>query len=283
MRGLGDRILGPSAGKRRRRFLFGALVPIAALAALLVANALAVHDENFQLDGDVNASTTTSFGGHTQTFDWDSFFNAAGQESPVLPDPSRPGFDASSFDQDFNTNANGSFNTSDDTTFATGSKDTLAITPGWQCNQDANVNSKIDVMNAYATSYTAGSQEFLYFALERNANTGTADVGFWFLQNENVNCSDPESPGSTPFTGAHTDGDLLVVSEFTSGGTVSTIQVYRWDGGATGSLNPTAVISGADCRTAASDGPGRSGVREDEHRDDHNAVADLEQAGRRWT
>ena len=248
------RIVGLTGGKRRRGFLIGALASVAAVGALLVSNALAVHDENFQLDGDVSASTTTNFGGHTQQFDWDSFFNAAGEKSPVLPDPSRPGFDTSSFDQDFNTNANGSFNTSDDTTFATGSKDTLAITPGWQCNHDANVNSKIDVMNAYATSYTAGGQEFLYFALERNANTGTADVGFWFLQDDNVNCESPG--GSTAFTGSHVDGDLLVVSEFTSGGTVSTINVYRWVGGANGSLDPTPVISGADCRTAPLTGLG---------------------------
>lgn len=252
------RIVGLTGGKRRRGILFGALASVAAVGALLVSNALAVHDENFQLDGDVSASTTTNFGGHTQSFDWDSFFNAAGEKSPVLPDPSRPGFDASSFDQDFNTNANGSFNTSDSSTFATGSKDTLAITPGWQCNQDANVNSKIDIMNAYATSYSAGGQEFLYFALERNANTGTADVGFWFLQDDNVNCQSPG--GNTAFNGDHVDGDLLVVSEFTSGGTVSTIQVYRWDGGANGSLNPTPVINnpggGADCRTAPLTGVG---------------------------
>ncbi len=32
------------------------------------------------------------------------------------------------------------------------------------------------------------------------------------------------------FSGEHQDGDLLVVSEFTNGGIVSTINVYRWDG-----------------------------------------------------
>ncbi len=37
------------------------------------------------------------------------------------------------------------FVTSDDKTFATGFKDTLPITSGWQCNQDNNVNSKMGV------------------------------------------------------------------------------------------------------------------------------------------
>ncbi len=51
------------------------------------------------------------------------------------------------------------------------------------------------------------------------------------------------------FTGDHTDGDLLVVSEFSNGGVVSTIQVYRWDGGANGTLNPNSVAGGVnlDC------------------------------------
>ena len=53
----------------------------------------------------------------------------------------------------------------------------------------ANVNSKIHIMNTYATSYTASERhEFLYFGLERNANTGNADVAFWFLQSDNAGC-----------------------------------------------------------------------------------------------
>jgi hypothetical protein len=44
-------------------------------AGVFALSALAVHDEAFQLDGDVIASTTTSVGGTTQTLDWDSFFN----------------------------------------------------------------------------------------------------------------------------------------------------------------------------------------------------------------
>jgi hypothetical protein len=237
------RIVERTRGKRQRRILLGAGASVAVLVTLLVSNALAVHDETFQLDGDVSASTTTNVGGNTQTLDWDSFFDAAGNEK-TLPS----GFDASVFHRDFNTNANGSFNTSDDTTFATGSKDTLAITPGWQCNHDANVNSKIDIMNAYSASFTNGSgDEILYFGLERNANTGDGNVGFWFLQDDNVACSSPS--GNAPFAGDHTDGDLLVVSAFTNGGAVSTIDVYRWNGGAGGSLGTTPVAHGVDCKT----------------------------------
>ena len=152
------------------------------MATLGVGPAFAVHDAAFQLDGDVSASTTTAVGGTTQTVDWDSIFTAAGAKKSPLP----TGFTSAVFDRDFVTNANGTFNTSDATTFTTGSKDTLPIS-GWQCTASANVNSKIDVMNSYATAYTAANgDQILYFALERNANTGDANVAFWFLQDQNV-------------------------------------------------------------------------------------------------
>jgi hypothetical protein len=241
---LRSRILGPAGSKRRRRFRLVPVLVVTALTLLLVAGAQAVHDLDFQLDGDVLASTTTNVGGTTQLLDWDSFFNASG--TPLaLP----PGFDASTFDRDFETNPNGSFNKSDPSTWATGSKDTLPITPtNWQCKTDQNTLDKNDIMNAYAASYApAGGDEILYFALERNGNSGSANVGFWFLQDGNVDCESPD--GNTPFAGSHTTGDLLVVSEFTQGGTVSTINVYEWVGGALGFLNPIAVASGADCET----------------------------------
>jgi hypothetical protein len=228
--------------KQRGRRPLTALAALGLVAGLLITSGivLAVHDEDFQLDGDVLASTTTSVDG-TQTIDWDSIFTAAGAPVGSLPG----GFSDAGFQPDFTVNTNGTFNTSDNTTYATGSKDTLPIS-GWQCNFDNNVNSKIDVMNAYTVSYTnTDGDEIQYFALERNVNTGTADVGFWFLQDA-VGCE--SSGGAVTFTGAHTDGDVLVVSEFSNGGTVSTINVYRWDGGANGSLNPIPIGVGVDCR-----------------------------------
>jgi hypothetical protein len=111
-----------------------------------------------------------------------------------------------------------------------------------------NVNSKTDIANAYAAAYTAqDGDQVLYFALERNDNSGTGNVGFWFLQ-ENANCV-----GNANFTSKHADGDLFIVSEFSSGGTVSTIQVHRWMGGANGALKTTPEISGAQCGATAAD------------------------------
>jgi hypothetical protein len=229
--------------KRRGRRPLAALAILSIVAGSILASgiALAVHDEDFQLDGDVLSSTTTNVGGSTQAVDWDAIFDADGAAIDPLP----TGFADAGFEADFNVNTNGSFNTSDTSTFATGSKDTLPIS-GWQCNFDNNVNSKIDVMNAYTVGYTnADGDEIQYFALERNTNTGDANVGFWFLQDA-VGCS--STGGAADFTGGHTDGDVLVVSEFSNGGTVSTINVYRWDGDDSGSLNPVPIGTGVDCR-----------------------------------
>jgi hypothetical protein len=240
-----QRILGLAGGKRRRRFLLGVVAAVTALGAFMISNALAVHDLAFQLDGDVSASTATNVGGSTQPFDWDSFFDANGNKKP-LP----AGFDASAFDRDFLTKANGSFDPADTSIFTTGSKDTLPIASGWQCKSSNNVNSKDDIMNAYSAAYTASNgDEILYFALEKNANEGNNNVGFWFLQDGAVGCD--AAAGTTSFSGNHQDGDLLIVSAFTNGGSVSTIDVYRWNGGANGSLGTTPVLHGVDCQGAS--------------------------------
>jgi hypothetical protein len=221
------------------------LVPLTlaiVIGLFYISGAQAVHDEDFELEG----NQAVDAGG--ASFDWTSFFNAAGQESPVLPDASRPGFTSSGFAKDFTRNANGSYATADPSTFATGSKDTLSISPGWQCNRDNNVNDKIDIVNAYAVTYTdpVTEDEILYFALERFANDGDANVGVWFLQGD-VTCV--SAGGSVPFTGNHQDGDLLIVSEFSNGGDVSTIQAYKWEGDDnTGGINPQAVAEGVDCK-----------------------------------
>jgi hypothetical protein len=234
--------------KQRGRRWLTALATLAVLSGTLLfgGTALAVHEQTFQLDGDVDSSTTTNVGGSTQTVDWDAIFDNGAANADAQPEnPLPPDYSSAGFKHDFVTSGTGGFITSDTSTFATGSKDTLPIS-GWQCNFDNNVNSKIDVMNAYTVSYDAGGDEVVYFALERNTNTGDANVAFWFLQSE-VGCS--STGGSADFGGGHTDGDVLVVSEFSNGGDVSTINVYEWVGDdATGHLNTTPIGAGKDCR-----------------------------------
>jgi len=236
-----------------------------AAAAMLVVSTgiigvLAVHDETFQLDGNVDAATTPP-----PAYDWDSIFTAAGVKKSTLPS----GYTAATFQKDFETTTKKGklvFATHDGTTFTTGSKDTLDINPGWQCAASNNLLSKNDIMNAYAVAYTddhgtvstADDEQFMYFGLERNSNNGDANVAFWFLQG-GASC-DPTN-GTATWSGNHADGDLLIVSAFTNGGGVSGITAYRWtdtDGsgpiaGFLDTSNPAA--NGGDCNTAAGGDP----------------------------
>ena len=255
-RNSGDRRKRSDATGRRLKRWLSSIALLVTLGLIIVPVLLAVHDETFQLDGDVLASTTTSYGSGTQTVDWDSLFNADGSTNTGALVPSgTPGFHHAKLDADFGINTNGSFNTLDGTTYTTGSKDTLSITPGWQCTISNNVNSKVDLMNVYAADYTdAGGNRFLYFGLERNVNTGDANIGFWFLQSD-ANCV--STGGTVAWTGHHSDGDLLIVSAFTKGGSVPGITAYRWSCvgattgvqcDATGFLDLTPVANSGDCR-----------------------------------
>src|SRR5262245_43313827 len=240
-----QRVLGPTGSKRRRRFLIVPLLLVVVGALLLVGSAQAVHDEAFQLDGDVSASTTTSYGGHTQSVDWDSIFTSSGANKNPLP----ADFTAAGFKRDFLLKSGGAFDNQDNTTYTQGSKDIDNI-GAWVCTSANNVTDKGDIMNAYAVAYTdpvSGDQK-LYFALERSSNNGDANVGFWFLQDGTVDCD--ATNGTVNFTGNHQDGDIFVVSAFTKGGDVSNITAYRWTGGTSGSLVAVPGGVGGDCRAS---------------------------------
>jgi len=306
---MATRVLGPTGSRRRRRFLFVSLLLVACTALFLAGSAQAVHDLAFQLDGETTSTAYSPPPNSNPAFDWNDIFNVT-NNAPVPPATdgtqtvsvnsnnvgSGKTFDAASFTRDFETNAtcpttsdiglkslSTNFCTGDDTTYATGSKDTLGIgNGGWQCNHDNNVNSKIDIMNAYVLQYTNPTADadgvhhkIFYFGVERNVSNGTNDVGVWFLQS-GASCTSPV--GSTNFTGGHLDGDTLVVAEQTSGGGVSTAKAFRWaastdptskffgDGGCIDSndnFDPAVVVngtkgcnnlpiaSGGDCKTAS--------------------------------
>ena len=203
--------------KRRGRRLFTALAVTSIVAGTFLAagTALAVHEFQFQLDGD---TTNTAFSpphppATTPGTDWDGIFNVAqanGVET-VSNNATNVGsgktFDTANFVRDFESGAgctlsstSTTFCTADDTTYATGSKDTLGVgNGGWQCNHDNNVNSKIDIMNAYVAEYAnpANGHKIFYFGVERNVSNGTNDVGVWFLQGR-ANCTSPSGPSTSP-------------------------------------------------------------------------------------
>jgi hypothetical protein len=124
-----------------------------------------------------------------------------------------------------------------------GSKDPIDI-PSWKF-KDGSVPDKDNITNAYAAAYTVNGELLIYFGADRFANDGDAQLGFWFFQ-ENVGLN---ANGS--FIGEHVVGDVLVLANFSQGGSVSTIQVLEWVGTGGdqqgGTLNLLLTATGAQC------------------------------------
>jgi hypothetical protein len=237
------------------------------MAVIFIPSAFAVHEQAFELDGDVsalayspvNANQVDDWGGNcagndatTQACQANGLFHVADDNTANTETVSNNSaligagktFGAASFVRDFRSGSGCTLNststtfcTSDTSTYATGSKDTLGIgNGGWQCNKDNNVNSKIDIMNAYSASYIdpVSGDHIVYFGMEKNKDNGTNDVGVWLLQGS-ASCNAPS--GHVNFTGQHQNKDVLVVSEFSNGGGVSSIKAFQWAAAASGPLS----------------------------------------------
>jgi hypothetical protein len=131
-----------------------------------------------------------------------------------------------------------------------GSKDDLDV-PSWRY-KSGSVPPKDEITNAYAALYSVpgamGNEQILVFGADRFAQTGSAQIGFWFFQND-VH----PVPGSDTFTANHQNGDILILSDFTQGGAISTIRVFKWHFPG-GSINGTLdqVDQGVDCTAPGS-------------------------------
>src|SRR5262249_33389961 len=186
-----------------------------------------------ELDGNVVTESAT-------THDWDQVFADAG--SPATRGTFTSGAISGAVAGSFVTDAVNS--NADDIFTGGGSKDTQGIQEGpWKFTA-SKPQGKNDITHAYAALYnTADGHSILYAALDRFDNSGDATVGFWFFRNNVTESSAVSGNGTGPFVGQHSDGDILLVSDFTTGGSVSTIKVFRWTGDdATGRLVPLADI-----------------------------------------
>jgi hypothetical protein len=211
-----ERVLGPTGSRRRRRFMIGPFLLIAACALLFTAGAQAVHDVSaFELDK--NAADDPA----TTADDWNSVYaqvsldgNDTGNDDKCIA----LGAVECSFVSDLDGHS----------IFTTGgSKDDLDI-PSWR-HKDGSVPPKDEITNAYAAKYIVSGEQILYFGADRFAQNGSADFGFWFFR----------SPVSTntdgTFSGTHvgtpsTPGDILILGTFTQGGATSNIRVFEWVG-----------------------------------------------------
>src|SRR5713101_37186 len=145
----------------------------------------------------------------------------------------------------------------DNTFLGSASKDTDDIS-AWTWNPHG-VQDKDDIAHAFAGAYhLANGDTAIYTGMDRFANSGDATAGFWFVQDSTFalcvglhlaagpsgNVVNNSCTASGTFVGHHFDGDLLLVSDFSQGGAVSTINVFVWQGG---SLVLDATRSPAPC------------------------------------
>jgi hypothetical protein len=247
------RIVGPTGSRRRRRFLFLPILLIAAAGLYMTAGAQAIHvfpDSSLELDGNVADSPAGA------PADWNNFY------------PSSAGGGAS-----FTT---GIVTDPEPETIFTGaqsggsSKDAQEISGWrWKCG---SVPAKDEISNAASARYDVSGESRLYFMADREAVNGDSHVGVWFLKKSlaagpcpapATEFDDPNSSAAPTHSArtAGTDGifgnaddvrgDILILADFTQGGSLPNIKVFEWygTGGNTaksdGTLNDVAI--GGDC------------------------------------
>jgi hypothetical protein len=195
----------------------------------------------FELDGNVSQGVLGTSGSVSASHDWDQVFADQSNSSNTS------GALATAFVTDA-VNSN-----SDDIFTGGGSKDTNGIQQGpWQFT-GSKPQAKNDIIHAYAAAYTDPSNGHLivYSGMDRFDNSGDATAGVWLFRNA---ISKKTGASLTDgFNGTHSDGDVLLVSDFTQGGSVSTVKVFRWTGNdSTGSL--VAIAAPADTTFAIVNG-----------------------------
>ena len=118
-----------------------------------------------------------------------------------------------------------------DDVFTGGSKDEQDIFE-WTIDPTFNAPDKNEIVNAYAAQYLRPSDNhlILVFGMERLDASGDAEIGFWFLQGVSYDNTTGQFTSLTGGQPQHADGDTLVLSHFSNGGGISTIQVYEWVG-----------------------------------------------------
>jgi hypothetical protein len=264
---MAERILGPHGSRRRRRFLWVPTFLAACTALFLIASAQAVHDTGrFQLDGDAATGTNTA-GTPAATDDWDKVcFDVAvrpaadggggltAAQAAVKCGIGTGTTNATEASWVEEPNPNSSIFTGG------GSKDPIDLNQ-WAWKDAGGLPDKDNIIHGFAARYslppsancpagTAASCELLFAGLDRFDNSGDAQNGVWFFQSK-VTQNGAKSGGGTGFTGVHTLNDVLVVSDFSNGGAISTITVYTWDPACTATNKPFPFCADANLHLQA--------------------------------
>lgn len=246
---------------KRRSFRFRtrrALIAVGTVAGTTVALTLfagsagAVHDTTlFQLDGNAQTSDLGS-PASTGADDWDRVCH---EVSPTACPSGSNTTGATAVSWTAEANPNSSIFTGG------GSKDPQDIS-NWAWKDAGGLPDKDNLQHGFATRYSVPSNancpgpngntdgttncDVLYFGSDRFDNSGDAQQGFWFFQNK-VTLGNTPSGGGFNFNGVHKPGDILVISDFSNGGTTSFISVYKWNPSASGNLQLLSQSGNARC------------------------------------
>jgi hypothetical protein len=252
--------------KQRGRRLATTLATIALISGSLFAasTALAVHDTGrFQLDGDAASGTNTA-GTPAAVDDWDKVCYEVGVK-PVAEGGGGLTAAQALAQCGIGTPTTGATETAwtaepigNASIFTGGGSKDPENLDQWAWKDGGGLPDKDNLLHAFATRYsltpsatcpsgTFATCELLYFGLDRFDNSGDAQNGFWFFQSK-VTTAGTKLGGGTSFTGLHTLNDILVVSDFSNGGTVSTITIYTWDPACTATNNPDGDCADANLR-----------------------------------
>ncbi|MGH3081455.1 MAG: hypothetical protein ACRDNH_10035 [Gaiellaceae bacterium] len=281
------RILGPTASRRRRRFLLAPIFLLTVVALFMAAGAQAVHDIGvFQLDKDATTLENPAVSGE----DWDLICKAHQPSSTppgtcvFAPDYDIPVGDTTASPSSFVVDPSES---AEDDILKGGTKDDNDI-DSWKWASAKPSPPKNDITDGYAAEYVCDNDDvgtdnctgtdgdkILYFGADRFSNNGSANIAFWFLQNDVTKAgADPDGTcgagAGCPFDGLHTagnvslggsegtgcnpnnnpdnictPGDILIISAF---GPKAAINIYEWvgDGNATNPPGPGGCFT-SDC------------------------------------
>src|SRR5919197_3003434 len=245
-------IIGPPKSRRRHWTFLWCLVVAIGLGIFYIPGALAVHNTGaFELDGNATSQTSN---------DWDRVCHqrTGSANCGTASNTSSPAALAVEWSGDCPLGSTGIGCGNINATIFTGggSKDPQDINQ-WAWKDGAGgLPDKDNLLHSFAARFSltatgpsgtcpngtggAGQPAFdatipcevLYFGSDPFDNSGDAQQGFWFFQAP-VRLGTNVVGGGTGFTGLHKNGDLLVISDFSNGGTTATITVYKWDSACT--------------------------------------------------
>ena len=256
------RIIGPPRSRRRQWTFLSCLAAAVTVGVFFIGGASAVHDLGvFQLDGDALTSQQST---PQANDDWDRVCHQVNKSDCGVSVDTTSNTTQTNTAVSWSNDCNNGSTTCIQTSAASTSDPQASIFTGGGSKDPIDINSwlwkdgvgglpdKDNLVHAYAARYdvkgagattdcaTGTTCDVIYFGLDRFDNSGDAQTGFWFLQNACGEgtaksqggtvfaCSDP-TPTSDPTDDFHRNGDLLVLSDFSNGGTTSTINVYEWN------------------------------------------------------